>query len=328
VKQIELSAGTIEYSDTGGDRPVLVLLHGLMMDASLWDGPMADLSADHRCVAPTLPLGAHRHAMRAGADLSLPRIARLVAEFLDRLDLQDVTLVGNDTGGALVQLLMCHRDARVGRVVLASCDAFDNFPPGLTGKTLVLAGKLPPAMFGLFMQQMRFRAVRRLPIAFGWLTIRGDAATARWMKPVLTQPEIRRDAVRVLRAVAKEPKLLREAAGCLPGFNRPALVVWASEDRVMPPEHGQRLAKLLPRGQLAEIEDSYTLIPLDQPARLAQVVREFTHAPGTLRRGQSGRSEHVEDRDRDRRESGAGAGASARAVPHTGNRRHHLPDGA
>ena len=320
MKQIELSAGTIEYSDTGGDRPVLVLLHGLMMDASLWDGPMADLSADHRCVAPTLPLGAHRHAMRAGADLSLPGIARLVAEFLDRLDLQDVTLVGNDTGGALVQLLMCHRDARVGRVVLASCDAFDNFPPGLTGKTLVLTGKLPPAMFGLFMQQMRLRAVRRLPIAFGWLTIRGDAATARWMKPVLTQPEIRRDAVRVLRAAAKEPKLLREAAGCLPGFNRPALVVWASEDRVMPPEHGQRLAKLLPHGQLAEIEDSYTLIPLDQPARLAQVVREFTHAPGTLRRGQNGRSEHVEDRDRDRRESGAGAwrlcaGCAARWEP-------------
>ena len=308
MKQIELSAGTIEYSDTGGDRPVLVLLHGLMTDASLWDGPTADLSADHRCVAPTLPLGAHRHAMRADADLSLPGIARLIAEFLDRLDLQDVTLVGNDTGGALVQLLMCHHDARLGRVVLA--------------------GKLPPAMFGLFMQQMRLRAVRRLPIAFGWLTIRGDAATARWMKPVLTQPEIRRDAVRVLRAVAKEPKLLREAAGCLPGFNRPALVVWASEDRVMPPEHGQRLAKLLPQGQLAEIEDSYTLIPLDQPARLAQLIREFTHAPGILRRGQNGRSEHVEDRDRDRRESGAGAGPCARAVPHAGNRRHHLPDGA
>jgi pimeloyl-ACP methyl ester carboxylesterase len=287
VKQIELSAGTIEYSDTGGDRPVLVLLHGLMMDASLWDGPMADLSADHRCVAPTLPLGAHRHAMRAGADLSLPGIARLVAEFLDRLDLQDVTLVGNDTGGALVQLLMCHRDARVGRVVLASCDAFDNFPPGLTGKTLVLAGKLPPAMFGLFMQQMRLRAVRRLPIAFGWLTIRGDAATARWMKPVLTQPEIRRDAVRVLRAVAKEPKLLRGRPDAPAGSTVPP---WLS-GRARPGDATR--AWPAPRqapsaGQLAEIEDSYTLIPLDQPARLAQVVREFTHAPGTLRRGQNG----------------------------------------
>jgi pimeloyl-ACP methyl ester carboxylesterase len=280
MKQIELSAGTIEYQDAG-DGPPLVLLHGLMMDASLWDGPIADLSADHRCVAPTLPFGAHRQAMHAGADLSLPGIARLVAEFVDRLGLQDVTLIGNDTGGALVQLLI--RDgaaARVGRVVLVSCDAFDNFPPGLTGKALVRVGQLPPAMFGLFMQQMRLRAVRRLPIAFGWLTMRGDAATARWLKPVLTRPEIRRDAVRMLRAAAADTHLLVEAAECLPGFNPPALVVWAAGDRVMPPEHGRRLAELLPQGRLVEVADSYTLIPLDQPARLAQIIRDFTRAAG------------------------------------------------
>jgi pimeloyl-ACP methyl ester carboxylesterase len=278
MKQIELSAGTIEYQDTGGDGPALVLLHGLMMDASLWDGPIADLAADHRCIAPTLPLGAHRHAMRAGADLSLPGIARLVAELVDRLGLRDVTLVGNDTGGALVQLLMSDGTAGVDRVVLASCDAFDNFPPGLTGKALMLTGKLPPPMFGLFMQQMRLRAVRRLPVAFGWLTRRGDAATARWIKPVMTQPEIRRDAVRMLRAAAADTGLLLRAAECFPGFNRPALVVWASEDRVMPPEHGRRLAEVLPQGRLVEVDDSYTLIPLDQPAKLAQVIREFTRA--------------------------------------------------
>ena len=280
MKQVELSAGTIEYQDTSGDGPALVLLHGLMMDASLWDGPIADLSADHRCVAPTLPLGAHRHAMHPGADLSLPGIARLVAELVDRLGLQDVTLIGNDTGGALVQLLIGDGTARAGRAVLASCDAFDNFPPGLTGKTLVLAGKLPPALFGLFMQQMRLRAVRRLPIAFGWLTMRGDAATAQWMKAVLTQPEIRRNTVRVLRAAAADTGVLLKAAERLPGFDGPALVAWAAGDRVMPPEHGRRLAELLPHGQLIEIEDSYTLIPLDQPARLAQIIREFIAASG------------------------------------------------
>jgi pimeloyl-ACP methyl ester carboxylesterase len=279
MSEIELSAGTIEYEDTGGDGPALVLLHGLMMDSSLWDQAVADLSADHRCVVPTLPLGAHRRPMRADADLSLPGIARLVTEFLDRLDLHEVTLIGNDTGGALVQLLMRDGAERVARVVLASCDAFDNFPPGLTGKTLVLAGKLSPAMFGLFMQQMRVKIVRRLPIAFGWLTKRGDAATARWMRPVMNQAEIRRDAVRILRSVAADPSLLLEAAESLPNFTRPALVVWASGDRVMPPEHGRRLAGLLPQSQLAEVEDSYTLIPLDQPARLAQLIREFTHAP-------------------------------------------------
>jgi pimeloyl-ACP methyl ester carboxylesterase len=276
MKQIELSAGTIEYHDTGGHGPVLVLLHGLMMDASLWDGTIADLAADHRCIVPTLPLGAHRHAMRPGADLSLPGIARLVAELAGRLSVQDVTLVGNDTGGALVQLLMRDNIAGVGRVVLASCDAFDNFPPGLTGRALMLAGKLPPAMFGLFMQQMRLRMIRRLPVAFGWLTMRGDAATARWLKPVLTQPEIRRDAVRMLRAAGADTRVLLGAAETFPAFNRPALMVWAAGDRVMPPEHGRRLAELLPQGRLVEVDDSYTLIPLDQPARLAQIIREFT----------------------------------------------------
>ncbi len=145
VNQVELSAGTIEYQDAGAGPP-LVFLHGLLMDASLWDDVITSLSPNFRCLAPTLPLGAHRIPMHPDADLSLPAIARLVTEFLDRLDLHDVTLIGNDTGGALVQLLMADPapTPRVSRAVLASCDAFDNFPPGLTGKALFLAGRPRP----------------------------------------------------------------------------------------------------------------------------------------------------------------------------------------
>jgi pimeloyl-ACP methyl ester carboxylesterase len=216
--------------------------------------------------------------MRADADLSLPGVARLVVEFLDRLDLRDVVLVGNDTGGALVQLVMADGAARVAAVVLVSCDAFDNFPPGLTGRTLVLSGRLPPRLFGMFMGQMRLRPLRRMPVAFGWLTLRGDAATARWIRPVLERPEIRRDAVRTLRAAAADTGLLLAAAERLPAFDRPALVVWARDDRVMPPEHGRRLAALLPRGRLVEIDDSYTLVPLDRPTELARAIREFTRS--------------------------------------------------
>jgi pimeloyl-ACP methyl ester carboxylesterase len=287
MNEIELSAGRIEYADTGGDGPVIVLLHGLMMDASLWDDVIARLTPGHRCLAPVLPFGAHRLAMEPGADLSLPGVARLVEEFLDRLDLHAVTLVGNDTGGAVAQLLMAEDPpagvevaraagmARVAGVVLVSCDAFGNFPPGLTGKTLVAAGKLPPALFGLFMQQLRLRPVRRLPIAFGWLTKRGDAATARWIRPVLTRPAIRRDTTRVLRAVAADKRLLLRAADRLPAYGGRALVVWARKDRVMPPEHARRLAELLPAASLEWVDDSYTLVPLDQPAVLAEVLRGF-----------------------------------------------------
>ena len=287
MPQIELSAGTIEYTDTGGGGPVIVLLHGLLMDATLWDEVTAALPPGHRCVVPTLPLGAHTQAIKPGADLSLPGIAKLAAEFLDRLGLDDVTLVGNDTGGAVVQLLAADGAPRVGRVVLASCDAFDNFPPGLTGRMLALTGKLPPAMFGLAMQQMRLRPLRRLPVAFGWLTRRGDAATARWIKPVLTQPGLRRETARMLRAVFADKRLLLRTAESLPAFDRPALVVWAAGDRVMPPEHGRRLASLFPDARLLEIPGSYTLIPLDQPAQLAAAIGEFTgevNDPGPARR--------------------------------------------
>lgn len=278
MKEIELSAGTVEYEDTGGEGPVVVLLHGLMMDGSLWDEVVAGLSAGHRCLVPTLPMGAHRGPMRSGADLSLSGTARLVAEFLDRLDLSDVTLVGNDTGGALVQLVVADGAARVGRIVLASCEAFDNYPARVTGTTLALAGRLPPPLFGLFMQQMRLRPARRLPVAFGLLTARGDAATRRWMGPVLTDPGIRRDAVRTLRAARADAGRLAAAAGALREFDRPALVVWAAGDRVMPPGHGRRLAALLPQGRLTEISGSRTLIPLDRPDELARAVREFTPA--------------------------------------------------
>jgi pimeloyl-ACP methyl ester carboxylesterase len=283
TEEIELSAGTIEYSDTGGNGPAIVLLHGLLMDATLWDEVIAGLPAGCRCVAPTLPLGAHRRAVKPGADLSLPGMARLVGEFLDRLGLEDVSLVGNDTGGAIAQELMVSGAPRVGRVVLASCDAFGNFPPGLTGKTLALTGKLPPWMFGLAMQQMRARPLRRLPAAFGWLTKRGDAATVRWLRPVQTQPAIRRDTVRILRAIFADKQILLRAAEKLPGFRRPVLVVWAAGDRVMPPEHGRRLAELLPQARLIEVPDSYTLIPLDQPAALAQAITEFHPASAVSR---------------------------------------------
>ena len=279
-REIALSAGTIECEDSGGDGPVAVLLPGLLMDATLWSGVVTRLTPRLRCVVPTLPLGAHAVPMRADADLTLPGQARLVAELLEHLELEDVTLVGNDTGGAIAQLVAGDPELRrrVDRIVLVSCEAFENVPPGLTGRTVVLTGRLPAPLFGLFMQQMHIKPLRRMPITFGWLTKRGDATVARWLRPVLTQRAIRRDAVRVLRGLRAERRVLVDNAERLATFDRPALVVWAAEDRVMPPAHGRRLADLLPAGELVEISDSYTLIPLDQPAALAGALEGFVSA--------------------------------------------------
>lgn len=274
MSEIELSAGTIEYDDTGGDGPVIVLLHGLAMDGSLWRNVVADLRQGHRCIAPTLPLGGHRRPMRADADLSLLGIVQLVAEFLDALNLRDVVLAGNDWGGA--QHLASHSlDKRVGRLVITSSEAFDNYPPGKPGRTAALAARIPGGV-RLAMAAMRLRPLRRLPTTWGWMSKRPvpDEVMDAWFRPLQTQLEIRRDFRKYVLSVPPK-EILLEWTERLRDFDRPALVVWTPEDRVMPPEHGRRLADLLPRGRLVEIADSYTLIPEDQPHELARVIRAF-----------------------------------------------------
>lgn len=274
MPEVELSAGIIEYEDTGGAGPVVVMVHGVAMDRSLWRHVVAELRSDYRCITPTLPLGGHRRPMRPEADLSIRGQVRLVAEFLDRLALSDVTLIGNDWGGA--QLLVSEGLAeRVGRLVLCPCEAFDNYPPGLPGRTLELAGKLPGGLNAL-LQPLRLRPLRRLPLAFGWMSKRPvhDEIMDAWLRPLLTQRAIRRDFLKYVRSVPNKRELL-EWAERQRAFDRPVLVVWAPEDRIMPAEHGRRLAELFPRGRLVEISDSYTLIPEDQPARLAAQIREF-----------------------------------------------------
>ncbi len=274
MPEVELSAGTIEYEDSGGGGQVVVLLHGVAMAGSLWRHVVADLRPDFRCVVPTLPLGGHRLPMRPDADLSLRGQVLLVAEFLEALGLRDVTLVGNDWGGA--QLLISEERAkRVGRLVLVACEAFDNYPPGLPGRVLVLAGKLPGGLYAL-LQPLRLRPLRRLPIAFGWMSKRrvaNDVMDA-WLRPLLTNGEIRRDLLKYIRTVPKKAQLL-EWTESQRSFPRPVLVVWASEDRIMPREHGRRLADMFPRGRAVEITDSYTLIPEDQPTELAGAIRQF-----------------------------------------------------
>ena len=251
TQQIALSVGTIEYEDTGGGGPAIVLLHGLFMDASLWEKVIDDLAPARRCVAPTLPLGAHRHPMSADADLSPRGLARLTAEFLDRFALRECHARGQRHRRSPRPTARGARLPRIAQIALVSRDAFEHFPPGLTVQTLVLAGKLSPCLFGLFMQQLRLRPLgRRLPLAFGWLTVRGDSVTRRWLTPVLHSAAIRRDMVRVLRGIAAEPRLLLDVAAALRGFERPAVVAWASADRVMSPEHGHRLASFSPKGSL------------------------------------------------------------------------------
>ncbi|MBJ7472993.1 MAG: alpha/beta hydrolase [Solirubrobacteraceae bacterium] len=272
---VELTAGPISYEDTGGEGPVLVLMHGLLMNGSLWRKVVPELSEGHRCITPTLPLGSHRIPMRRDADLSLTGLAALVAEFLEALDLHDVTLVFNDWSPGQV-LVASGRTERIARLVFVACEAFDNYPPGLPGSLAGLAAKVPGGVKGAT-QPLRMRSLRRSPAAFGWMSKRPvpDAVLDDWLEPVLDQAAVRRDLTKYARSGRDARRATLAADESLALFSKPVLVVWASEDRVMPSEHGPRLAELFPRGRLVWIDDSYTLIPEDQPQRLAHELEAF-----------------------------------------------------
>lgn len=268
---IELSAGLIDYLDTDGDGPPLVLLHGVLMNNSVWRSVITELAPTFRCIAPTLPLGSHRQPMRPGADLSIDGIALLVAEFLERLDLQDVTLVMNDWGGP--QLLVDHgRTERIGRLVLVACEAFDNFPPGTPGRRLAKLAAVPGG-FAVQSLLMRSAVVRRSVAAVLVKQQVPDEMLRDWFGPFIHNRKIQQDLRSYCLSVPLDSR--RNWSAGLASFTKPALVVWAPEDQIMPPEHGRRLADLLPDGRLVEITDSYTVVPLDQPEQLADAVRAF-----------------------------------------------------
>ena len=131
--QFASDLGPIPHRVVGPDdasAPTAVFVHGVLADHRLWSG-VADRLAAHgvRSILPTLPLGAHTVPMRADAPLSPSTVAGVIGDLLTHLDLRDVTLVGNDTGGALCQFLLAADPSRIGRVVFTNCDAFDVFPP-------------------------------------------------------------------------------------------------------------------------------------------------------------------------------------------------------
>jgi pimeloyl-ACP methyl ester carboxylesterase len=269
---LDLGAGRrIRAHMTGEGRPI-VFVHGALVNANLWRKVVPRLDGFTR-VTLDLPLGSHLEPMPKHADVTPPALVDLIADALEALDLDDAIVVGNDTGGGLTQILAVRRPQRIGALVLTSCDAFDNFPPRFFRIVLApvrIPGAIPVAFGGL-----RLRALRRLPVAYGWLTnerIEPDADDS-YVLPVLTDRRVRRDLRRVLAGVDSSYTI--DAAIKLAGWERPALIAWSQNDRFFPFEHGERLAKIIPGARFEPVEGARTFSPEDQPERLAGLIGAF-----------------------------------------------------
>jgi pimeloyl-ACP methyl ester carboxylesterase len=280
ARKLDLGGGRRVRAHVTGEGPPIVFVHGALVNANLWRKVVPRLDGYTR-VTLDLPLGSHLDPMPKEADMSARALAHLIADAIEALDLRDVTVVGNDTGGGLTQIMAVHRPERIGAIVLTSCDAFDNFPPRFFRIVLAPAripGTIPVAFGGL-----RLRPLRRLPIAYGWLTnapIDPDAEDS-YVLPVLTRKEIRRDLRRLLGGL--DPAETLDAAAKLTAWDRPALIAWSEKDRFFPPEHGERLAKLIPGARLEWIEGARTFSAEDRPERLAQAIAGFVREAAPVR---------------------------------------------
>jgi pimeloyl-ACP methyl ester carboxylesterase len=274
-EEVELPQGKIRYRDLGEGEPI-VFVHGYLVDGRLWSETAEHLSATHRCILPDWPMGAHRLAMNSDADLTPPGIADLIADFLEELDLQSATIVGNDSGGAMSQVLATRRPERIGRLVLTNCDTHDNFPPSLF-KLMPPLAKLPGAMTVMGLP-FRIGALRRAAFApFAKRPIPAELIDS-WMEPSQTDSAVKRDTAKFTAGMNKRYTLA--AAEKLARFDRPTLFAWAPEDRIFKLEYAQRLAETIPDATLETIPDAKTFVPLDQPQRLAELIADFAAPHG------------------------------------------------
>lgn len=273
TQTIHLPQGTIEYLDQG-EGPTIVFVHGLLIDNQLWQPLLPRLSAHCRCIAPTWPLGSHRVAMNHDADLSVPGIVQLIADFIEALDLTDVTLVGNDSGGALTQMVCARFPGRIGRMVLTTCDAYDVFPPRAFSY-LKLLGYVPVLPW-LSAQTLHHAPIlRRLPFTFGDLTDAPmpSALVEDCLRPMRVDAGARRDVRKFLRTLS--PCYTQEAAATLRKIDKPALLLWSTRCHHFPKRLAERFQRELPHAELHWIDSRGVFLSLEYPDLLADAIKRF-----------------------------------------------------
>lgn len=285
VKEITLPQGRLRYREYG-EGPVLVFIHGALVNSTLWRKVIPGLAGRFRCIAPDLPLGGHSITMPPDFEMTPPGVADLVATFLDALDLRDVTLVGNDTGGAICQLVVVRHPERLGRLVLTNCDAYEAFFP-VPFQPLQYAARLFGVSFvNFFAWTLRSRLMQRMLVATVSHSKLDEATLDAYFGPLLTSPEVRRDTARFLAAVSNRYTL--EAARFFPSFRQPVMIIWGRNDLFFSRRLAERLQQAFPAATLEFVAGSRAFVPEDQPEQLARRIAAFVDEHGHPRAQQFG----------------------------------------
>jgi len=276
---LDTRLGPLAYRSSGHG-PALVLFAGALANGDLWRDLVAALEDRFRCTAIDLPLGSHTHPLSPGADRSAPSLARLLPECLERLDVDDATVVVNDTAGGLLLLSLASGHPgldRIGRIVLTNCESYDKFPPDQLKRASAMSRTMPAVARAMLRLQLRVPPARRKIIESVAAHGLDEERTRSFFTPALRDPRIADDLIAAMGGF--RPELLRDAARVIPGYDRPVLLVWGDSCDFFPLDDARRLAADFPGAVLQAVPGARTWVPADAPAALAEAITVFVPAP-------------------------------------------------
>ena len=273
--RLETRLGPLAWRSTG-QGPALVFYAGAMANGDLWRDVVAALADRYRCITIDLPLGAHPWPLTEGADRSATSLARLLLDALELLDVADATVIANDTAGGLLLLSLASGHpalGRVGRLVLTNCDNGDSFPPPALRKAATLCRRLPRLARAMIRLQLRSAKARRMLVASVTAGGLDDERVASFLLPARGDRRVAGDIVAAFAGF--RPQVLLDAAGAIPAFDRPVLLIWGDSCDFFPPADAQRLAAEFPDAELVPVPGAKTWVPVDAPAAVADAIAEF-----------------------------------------------------
>jgi pimeloyl-ACP methyl ester carboxylesterase len=265
---------------SSGRGPAIVFFAGALANHDLWRDVVAALEDRYRCITIDLPLGAHPWPLSPGADRSATSLARLLLDCLELLDVEDATVVANDTAGGLLLLSFATDHpalGRVGRLVLTNCDSYDQFPPDALKKAATLCRRLPRLARALMRLQVRSSALRRRGIATVTANGLDHEREESLFGPARRDPRVVGDLVAAMAGF--RPQLLVDAATAIPRFDKPVLLVWGEACVFFPMTHAQRLASDFPRAELVSVPGAKAWVPIDNPAAVSDAITKFAPTP-------------------------------------------------
>jgi pimeloyl-ACP methyl ester carboxylesterase len=280
---LETRLGPLAWRSSGHG-PTLVFFAGALANGELWRDVIVALEDRYRCITVDLPLGAHTWPLAPGADRSATSLARLLLDCLELLEVEDASVVANDTAGGLLLLSLATGHpalGRIGRLVLTNCENYELFPPEKLKKAVAAARAMPRVARAAIRLQMRLAdrspAIRRRFIASVAASKLDDGRFESISGSARRDPRVFGDLVAAL--AGERPQLLIDAAEAIPRFDPPVLVIWGDACDFFPMTGAQRLASDFPHATLVPVPGAKTWVPVDNPAAVAEAIANFVPTP-------------------------------------------------